>query len=192
MLPQPDERKLWKHGLPKCAHRDSTPVLILTAAGARAVREQCAACGKLDTAPLRLADHPAAPPVDQPRADAWLAARKEAGESAQAAAQKRYAMRQAAKADESEDWWARYDEYLSGDAWARVRAMVLHRDGNRCQAALPGCTRTAIQAHHISQLGAYAYQDHIGQAPLHTMIGVCVACHDVLTQADRAIRAKKA
>lgn len=184
MIPAPDERKLWKHGLVRCQHKDALPVLILTAAGARAVREQCTACGKLDTAPLRLADHPAAPPVDHGRADAWLAARKEAGESAQAAAQKRYAMRQAAKVDESAEWFSQYDQYLGSDAWAAKRAMVLRRDQGRCQAVLPGCQRQADQVHHLG----YAFHRAFNDTPLWLLVSICASCHTKATEVDRANR----
>jgi len=34
-------------------------------------------------------------------------------------------------------------------AWRRTRALVLARDGHRCQLKLPGCTTTATHVHHV-------------------------------------------
>lgn len=38
----------------------------------------------------------------------------------------------------------------STTAWRRIRAVVLLRDGYRCQLQIPGiCTTTATQVHHL-------------------------------------------
>ena len=180
------DKKLWRHGLPRCQHPTVIAVMVTNEAGRRGVREQCTICGKLDTAPLKLAEHPDAPPPDQTAADSWEQQRREAGEAAQAQAQKRYAMRQAAKVEDSADWWARYDEHLHGDEWQRERNAVMARDGGRCQAFLPGCTGTATEVHHLS----YDLHNAIGAAPLWDLVAICAGCHHKVTLAERAARKK--
>ena len=69
MIRWESDKKLWRHGLPRCQHPTVIAVLVTNEAGRRGVREQCAICGKLDTAPLKLAEHPDAPPPDQTAAD---------------------------------------------------------------------------------------------------------------------------
>lgn len=192
MMPLPaDERKRWRHGLPRCAHRDAAVVTVTTAAGARAVRWQCSGCGKIDSTVLRLADYPDAPPANAETAAAWLALDAEARAAAGDLAKQRYAMRQAAKPLDSADWFAEYSDYLDGDEWQRLRSIVLARDGHRCQAALPGCTRTASQVHHRSELRAYSYHRRLGTAPAFACASVCEPCHRQLTEADRAERGER-
>lgn len=187
MLFDKSQRKLWRHGLPRCMHLVSRYVLVTTAAGARSIRQQCLDCGCLDSTVHKLADHPEAEPADTAAAESWQAKRDEAGRAAQALAQQRYAMRQAAKPAEDADWWQAYSDYLQGDAWQAARQLVLRRDGGRCQAALPGCTRTAVQVHHDGSR-AYRYHNRLGATPLFLLHAVCVSCHAQITKADRAER----
>jgi 5-methylcytosine-specific restriction endonuclease McrA len=184
------QKKLWRHGLIRCEHRRSWYVTITTAAGARGIREQCLDCGCLDSAPHKLADHPEAPAADMAAAARWQEFRDRAGKAAQLEAQKRHAMREAAKPAEDADWWAAYDEFLRGDVWHALRAMVLHRDQGRCTAMLPGCQRQAKQVHHDGP-AAYAYHRRIGATPAYLLRAVCVACHETITQADRAERGQR-
>lgn len=184
------QKKLWKHGLPRCEHRLTAHVLVTTAAGARGVREQCQSCGYLDTTPHKLADHGEAEPADLVSAADWQAKRDEAGRAAAELARKRYAMRQSQRSAEDADWWQAYDDFLHGDQWAATRALVLRRDGGRCQAALPGCQREARQVHHDGSR-AYAYHNRIGATPLFLLHAVCVACHRQITEADRARRGER-
>jgi len=187
MLFDKAQKKLWRHGLIRCEHRRCWYVTITTAGGARGIREQCLDCGCLDSTPHRLADHPEAPPADMAAAARWQGFRDAAGKAAQAEAQKRHAMRQAAKPAENADWWQAYSDYLQGDAWHAARQLVLRRDGGRCQAALPGCTREAVQVHHDGSR-AYRYHNRLGATPLFLLHAVCVACHAQITKADRAER----
>ena len=105
---------------------------------------------------------------------------------AQVEAQRRYAMRQAAKPVEAAEWWEGYDAYLGSDDWQRRRAAVMARDGSRCQAALPGCTKTATEVHHLS----YTLHKAVGAAPLWDLVAICHACHAAVTEAERAARKK--
>lgn len=65
-------------------------------------------------------------------------------------------------------------------AWRRTRALVLARDGHRCQLALPGTWRTrdgqvrrclgvATQAHHLD---GKAYGDDLGR-----IVAACKPCN---------------
>lgn len=190
MLFDKAQKKLWKHGLPRCEHRNSQHVMCKTAAGARAVREQCGDCGYLDSTPHRVSDHEDAPPVDSDAAIKWESQRIAAGQAAQALAQQRYAIRQAAKPAEDADWWADYDDYLHGDLWQQTRTAILRRDAGRCTAALPGCTREAQQVHHNGS-AAYMYHRRIGATPGFLLHSVCASCHRKITEADRAERGTK-
>jgi 5-methylcytosine-specific restriction endonuclease McrA len=187
MLFDKAQRKLWRYGLPRCEHRSSRFVLVTTAGGARGVREQCADCGYLDSTPHKLAEHPEASPADTAASDQWQSVRVIAGRAAQVEAQKRHAMRQAAKPAEDADWWAAYDDFLHGDLWQQTRMAVLRRDAGRCTAALPGCTREAQQVHHDGP-AAYMYHRRLGSTPAFLLHSVCVSCHAKITEADRAER----
>ena len=187
MLFDKSQRKLWRHGLPRCMHLASRFVTVTTAAGARSIRQQCSDCGCLDSTVYKLADHPDAGPADADAAASWQAKRDEAGRAAQALAQQRYAMRQAAKPQEAADWWEAYSDFLHSDQWQTARAIVLRRDRGLCTAALPGCEREARQVHHDGSR-AYAYHNRLGATPLFLLHAVCVRCHDAITRADRAER----
>lgn len=190
MLFDKAQKKLWRHGLIRCEHRQSWYVTIMTAGGARGIREQCLDCGCLDSTPHKLADHPDAPPADMAAAARWQGWRDAAGKAAQAEAQKRHAMRQAAKPAEDADWWQAYDDFLHGDVWQQTRLAILRRDQGRCTAALPGCRREANQVHHNGS-AAYMYHRRIGATPGFLLHSVCATCHHKITEADRAERAAK-
>ena len=177
------DKKLWRYGLPKCHHRQAVAVLVIRE-GRRGIREQCADCGKLDTAPLKLAEHPDAPPADDDRAAQWQALRDQAGAAAQVEAQRRYSMRQAAKPVEAAEWWEGYDAYLGSDRWQAVRRAVLKRDNGTCQAMLPCCTRVATEAHHKR----YDLHRVIGNQPVFDIVAVCHECHAEITRGERLVR----
>ena len=77
MLFDKAQRKLWRHGLPRCMHLVSRFVTVTTAAGARSIRQQCSDCGCLDSTVYKLADHPDAGPADADAAASWQAKRKD-------------------------------------------------------------------------------------------------------------------
>jgi 5-methylcytosine-specific restriction endonuclease McrA len=78
-------------------------------------------------------------------------------------------------AETSDDFWSRYEEYLSSDQWAIKRKAVLNRDDHLCQACLH---RPATQAHHLSY-------KHVFDEPLFDLVAVCIPCHKKITQRDR-------
>lgn len=184
MLFDKAQKKLWRHGLIRCEHRRCWYVTITTAAGARGIREQCLDCGCLDSTPHKLVDYPEAPPADMAAAARWQGFRDAAGKAAQAEAQKRHAMRQAAKPAEDADWWQAYDDYLHSDAWKAKRMLILRRDQGRCQAVLPNCSRDATQVHHTS----YVLHNAIGAEANFNLHSVCKNCHETITSVERKLR----
>lgn len=68
--------------------------------------------------------------------------------------------------------------YLATAAWKLRRVAVLERDKHQCQARLDGCTRTAIEVHHLS------YR-HWRNEPLFDLTSVCPTCHAEITRMDR-------
>ena len=54
--------------------------------------------------------------------------------------------------------------------WRKVRALVLERDGHRCQLKLPGCTTIANTAHHTLGRGVS------GDDPAH-IVAACAWCN---------------
>jgi 5-methylcytosine-specific restriction endonuclease McrA len=69
--------------------------------------------------------------------------------------------------EQDEEWWRRYDEYLSTDEWHQRRRLVLERDGGICQ----NCRAArATQAHHLS------YRN-VGNEFLWELVAVCDDCH---------------
>ena len=69
-----------------------------------------------------------------------------------------------------DDWWARYDSYISSPEWARIRNSVLERDQFFCQ----GCGHHgANEVHHLTY-------EHMGQEFLFELVSVCSNCHDRL------------
>ena len=184
-----DEKKLWRHNdqLPKCLHRDSRVVAVVSASGAQGRREQCAGCGKVDTVVLPVALHRDCPAVDVYAAQRWRDQEQAAKDASADLAKKRWAMRQAAKPAETEEWFAKYSEDLRGDAWQTQRLFVLRRDNGRCQAHLPGCTGFATQVHHREGGFAYRYHELLGVPPAFVLASVCETCHDKITAADRRI-----
>lgn len=55
-----------------------------------------------------------------------------------------------------------------------VRPAILARDGGRCRAMLDGCTRVAVEIHHVTEVVAG------GSDELQNLISVCSSCHTKL------------
>lgn len=65
---------------------------------------------------------------------------------------------------------ARYRTYIASPAWARKRAQYFAVHGKQCQA----CTATTnLHLHHASY-------DHLGDEPLHDLVGLCETCHHLV------------
>lgn len=190
MIISSDEKRLWRHGLPKCAHHHSKIVAITTAGGAQGRREQCQECGKLDTAVVPIALHRAAPAADDAAGARWRALERAAKEASGELAKKRYAMRQAVKIEDDATFWADYSEYLEGDDWQRQRLRIMRRDNGRCMSQLPGCTQQGEQVHHREGGFAYKFLEVLGATPDYLLVTICGTCHDKTTAFERRLRAK--
>ena len=181
------EHNLWRTGLlPRCWHGRSRVVATLDN-GRQGRRLQCCDCGKLETSPLKIADFPDAAPVDAEARASWDAQRKAAGETAQAEARKKMAMKQAAIPLDEADFWRDYTIVLKSPAWKVRRAIVLRRDHHQCTAGFAGCTFTAYEVHHLGR-DAYRYQRKIGECPNFLLTSLCSSCHSKITLCDRASR----
>jgi hypothetical protein len=77
-----------------------------------------------------------------------------------------------------EAFWKLYAEYLDSPEWASKRAQVLRRDKYTCQIHKNGCTRKAVQVHHLTY-------ENVGNEPLEDLTSACVHCHDIVTAENR-------
>lgn len=80
----------------------------------------------------------------------------------------------------SAEWWARYSTYLRSPEWLALRRRILDRDPT-CRLGRPGCQTLSTQAHHLT------YERVFNEDPLD-LIGVCFACHEVVTAESRGGR----
>ena len=60
--------------------------------------------------------------------------------------------------------------------WQKLRKTTLHRDNHTCQLNYPGCTTTATEVDHISNLTTG------GTNKLDNLQAVCTNCHKQKTQ----------
>jgi 5-methylcytosine-specific restriction endonuclease McrA len=68
---------------------------------------------------------------------------------------------------QSEEWWARYNDYLATDKWQKLRQLVFRRDGGICQ----GCyAAPATQVHHLTY-------KHVCNEFLWELTSICDDCH---------------
>ncbi len=72
------------------------------------------------------------------------------------------------------EWWTRYNNYLRGGNWTRVRAVVLRRDP-MCQVCF---SNHSNQVHHLSY---ESYNKHGITFPVEC-VGVCSTCHEQLSE----------
>jgi hypothetical protein len=75
----------------------------------------------------------------------------------------------AAREVEREEWWDRYDEYLSTYEWHQKRERVLRRDKYLCQGCLE---HEAIHVHHLT----YA---RLFNELLCDLVSLCGPCHQL-------------
>jgi hypothetical protein len=90
---------------------------------------------------------------------------------------------EAQRTERSIEWFAAHNEYLKTPEWKDKQRRVFARDNMQCRAGLPGCTRRAEQAHHLTY-------DHWQNEPLFDLISVCKHCHDEITRMDRERRSQ--
>lgn len=124
--------------------------------------EQCQRCGSAVRSVKKSSiDNRAAVPIfDEEKQQQWQRHTKEVWKEYTADnVQKR--------AEESNEWWAQYNEYLVSSEWLEKRRRVLERDNYICQACL---VRKATEVHHLT----YA---HTFDEPLFDLVSVCRICH---------------
>jgi hypothetical protein len=193
MIPWEKHKKLWQYGLPKCRHARCHVVRVVQGTPERqrtVVRQQCLDCGCLDSGdgePMRLKDHPDAPPCDETALAIWADMRITALRASRQENAKRHAMRVANRPAENAEWWSEYDAYRKTPKWQALRRRRLDIDHNRCTARLNGCTGHATEVHHDRYAGAYRYHRRLdGETPLWALRSVCHGCHAKITAADQA------
>jgi len=150
----------------RCGHRRTRLVYIIQSNGAIQYKRQCQDCYQDTTLfishkKLSKAEKASAVPRDDEKRDAHQ--------------QSYYTERRRLQ---QEAFWKLYTGYLSSPEWAARHVAVLRRDRYICQLKLKGCTRRAIQVHHLT----YA---NVGNEPLDDLISVCVHCHEIVTADSR-------
>ena len=72
-----------------------------------------------------------------------------------------------------------YKEWRQTDAWKRIRAKVLNRDGHLCQCCLE---RQADVVHHLT------YRNYAGKTVRDigfNLVSVCNICHEKIHEKDK-------
>lgn len=69
------------------------------------------------------------------------------------------------------NWWWAYNQYLQSNEWRTLRLKVLKRDGGKCVLGLNGCTRRAVQVHHLSY-------KRVTREDMSDLVSVCLNCHE--------------
>src|SRR5262249_177304 len=70
--------------------------------------------------------------------------------------------------ERNDEWWARYDAYITSEKWRELRAAVMERCGGLCE----GCRDSrATQVHHLTY-------GHFRHEFLWELAAVCRACHE--------------
>ena len=66
-----------------------------------------------------------------------------------------------------DDWWHYHRRYMESAQWKKLRAAVLERDNNQCQAC--GSTET-LQCHHNTY-------ERLGAENMSDLVTLCTMCH---------------
>lgn len=74
------------------------------------------------------------------------------------------------RAEESREWWERYNTYLRSPEWQAKRLLVLQRDKYLCQGCL---TARASDVHHKTY-------EHLFREPAFDLESVCRPCHELI------------
>lgn len=168
----------------QCPHPEVKLREFTASNGVISYRLQCQGCGTSTKSPRKEDVRRRYPTEIIPPWDESIRDRYQEQRMAQwrAESDARRAEREAELAEQSAEWWERYQTYLGSAAWQARRTKVLERDGYRCQAGLAGCRGKANQAHHLTY-------DHVFREPLFDLISVCATCHELITFFDRERRA---
>ena len=160
----------------RCEHPASEIRYKVDSLGRRHYHNQCLTCGFAITSALKhdsVSDQDSVRPFNKLLEAAWWKARQE----------RQHEIGAQQRSERERELLALHGDYLKSPEWRAKRAAVLARDGCQCQAMLPGCTKIATQAHHLTY-------DHWKNEPLFDLVSVCRSCHDEITDDDRANRSK--
>lgn len=149
-----------------CAHPQDRLVAHVSESGVRRRKYQCTVCG--DQSRGRV-DRKTAPSIET--LPLWDYELRTVGRAAARAAwlavsvpwQNGYA------ADKRATWWSRYNEYLSSQEWALLRAMVIERDAGDCQL----CGAPGVHVHHFTYV-------RVTREALEDLVLLCVPCHEAM------------
>lgn len=70
------------------------------------------------------------------------------------------------------EWFSKYDQYLSSPEWDTQRKRILHRDNYTCQGC--GEKNVKLHVHHMS----YTMHNKIGRAMDYELRTLCISCHE--------------
>lgn len=72
----------------------------------------------------------------------------------------------------------KYLKFYRSKEWRLLSKAKLQACGYRCEAGLPGCTRLAVEVHHMKPLKTQdGWDDRLEWSNLQ---GVCISCHNKL------------
>lgn len=148
----------------ECQKHDSVLVRKQNAAGHWMYTYQCVTCGQIDR--RRTGQGPWVPKpasVDLEAVPVW--------NDDISAASMRAAQRVAAvmRAEQDQEWWDRYQDYLASDQWQALRRKALKRDKWLCQ----GCLEAAAEhVHHMTY-------ERLGNELLCDLVSLCGDCHQI-------------
>lgn len=137
----------------ECEHLTQELRYRITDAGRRRYVYQCIDCGE----PVKRVPHSEAIGTEAPFNERLLKMRQD---------------------KQQDEWFIKYNEYLSSPQWRARRRLVLARDNYTCQACL---LAPADEVHHLT----YA---HVFNEPLFDLISICRRCHETVTELDRSRR----
>ena len=72
----------------------------------------------------------------------------------------------------------KYRTFRNSKEWRLTSKAKLQACGYRCEAGLDGCTRLAVEVHHIKPIKTEKGWD--ARLDWDNLMGVCVTCHNVL------------
>jgi hypothetical protein len=153
-----------------CEHASQVLTVKECADGRPMYRRQCLRCGQATTGAIAKASlsepqRAAAVPFDDDLKRLWWERR----------AARYDELRQAARADELEDWRRDADAYKRSARWQLLRSKVLKRAANVCE----GCgDRRAVEVHHLTY-------ERWRREMLFDLVALCSACHGSIHGLDR-------
>ena len=72
----------------------------------------------------------------------------------------------------------KYRRFRNSKEWKRTSRAKLQECGYKCEANLEGCTRRAVEVHHIKPLKTEEGWNN--RLEWSNLMGVCISCHNVL------------